>query len=56
MSAGILDDTFNLLQKNGFKEIALELNQGRVEQTRYSSNSKDLYNNWDEESLSVFAS
>ncbi len=55
MTDDILDQLFRRLHAEGFRQVALELVQENVDQVRFSSNTKDLHNHWNEESISVFA-
>lgn len=56
MSGMDLDSVMDRLLKKGFDEVALESIENSMEQVRFSRNSKDLYNNWSEKSLFIFAS
>lgn len=40
---------------SGFREVALQYMENRTEQVRFSQNSEDLLNDWNETSISVFA-
>ncbi|MCL5783269.1 MAG: TldD/PmbA family protein [Candidatus Thermoplasmatota archaeon] len=51
-----LDEIFRKLESRGFEQIALESSVSTLEQVRFSRNTKDLYNNWKEKDLSIFAS
>lgn len=51
-----LDLAMKKLKARGFDEYAIELVSSRTEQLRFSRNSNDLYNNWDQTSLVIFAS
>lgn len=44
------------LEARGFDDFAVELAVSSVEQVRFSRNSEDIYNNWDERYLVIFAS
>ena len=55
MSGFDLDIAINKLRDKGFDEYALELVSSITEQVRFSRNSQDLYNNWDESVLVIFA-
>lgn len=51
-----LDLTMKKLMERGFNDFAMELVSSRTEQVRFSRNSQDLYNNWDQTLLAIFAS
>ncbi len=51
-----LDLSMKKLKERGFDEMALQLFSTRTEQVRFSGNSEDLYNNWDQTTLLIFAS
>lgn len=51
-----LDKIHGKLVSRGFEEVALEHVKTNVEQVRFSRNSKDLFNNWNESKIIVFAS
>lgn len=51
-----LDSVHRKILDSGFDEAALEQRDSRVEQIRFSRNLKDLYNDWEETSLVIFAS
>lgn len=55
MTEADLDLIMNKLTRKGFDEIALKYRKMRTEQVRFSRNSQDLYNDWDESDVSVFA-
>ena len=50
-----LDLIMKKLTSRGFQEVALQYRKTRTEQVRFSQNSEDLHNDWDESSVSVFA-
>lgn len=44
------------LTDRGFQDVALEYRKTHTEQVRFSRNTEDLYNDWDESTVSIFAS
>lgn len=50
-----LDQLMKKLLSRGFEEISLELSEIEMGQARFSRNTQDLYNIWNESSVSVFA-
>lgn len=50
-----VDYVFEKLQRKGMDDIAVERIESSISQVRYSDNSKDLYNDWSEDTISVFA-
>ncbi len=56
MSDFDLELAIKKLEEKGFEEYALEQISSSTEQVRFSRNSQDLYNNWDESVLVIFAS
>lgn len=56
MNEEFMDQLFNRLKAEGFDQIALESVAEKVDQVRFSANTKDLHNHWEEESIVVFSS
>jgi PmbA protein len=56
MSDFDLDHILKKLKEKGFDDYALELFSSQTEQVRFSGNSEDLYNNWNQTTLVIFAS
>lgn len=55
MSAPDLGLIMKKLTSRGFQEVALQYIKTKTEQVRFSQNTEDLHNDWDESSVSVFA-
>lgn len=50
-----LDLLMGKLISKGFEEVSLQLTETQMDQVRFSANTQDLYNTWDERNLFIFA-
>ncbi len=51
-----VEEVFKKLMKEGIEEAAVEQSDDQVRQTRFSESSKDLFNTWNESTITVLAS